>query len=40
MQSVTSSQDVRDMARGAVLLGTGGGGDPYIGELFVNAQIK
>jgi DUF917 family protein len=28
------------MARGAVLLGTGGGGDPYIGELFVNAQIK
>lgn len=28
------------MARGAVLLGTGGGGDPYIGELFVTAQIK
>jgi DUF917 family protein len=33
-------QEVRDMARGAVLLGTGGGGDPYIGELFVGEQIK
>ncbi len=28
------------MARGAVLLGTGGGGDPYVGELFVREQIK
>ncbi|WP_374944392.1 DUF917 domain-containing protein [Sphingomonas sp.] len=28
------------MARGAVLLGTGGGGDPYIGELFVRAKIE
>ena len=37
---VGSIQDVRDMARGAVLLGAGGGGDPYIGELFVAAQIK
>lgn len=37
---IGSIQDVRDMARGAVLLGAGGGGDPYIGELFVAAQIK
>ena len=37
---VDTVQDIRDMARGAVLLGTGGGGDPYIGELFVTAQIK
>jgi DUF917 family protein len=40
MFSVKSDQDIQDMARGAVLLGTGGGGDPYIGELFVRAQIK
>ncbi|MBL8647184.1 MAG: DUF917 family protein, partial [Sphingosinicella sp.] len=37
---VDSVQDIQDMARGAVLLGTGGGGDPYVGELFVRAQIK
>ena len=37
---VDTVQDIQDMARGAVLLGTGGGGDPYIGELFVTAQIK
>lgn len=40
MFSIDNIQDIRDMARGAVLLGTGGGGDPYIGELFVGAQIK
>ncbi|MDT9600078.1 DUF917 domain-containing protein [Sphingosinicella rhizophila] len=37
---VDSIIDIQDMARGAVLLGTGGGGDPYVGELFVRAQIK
>jgi len=37
---VNTLNDIRDMARGAVLLGTGGGGDPYVGELFVTAQIK
>ncbi len=37
---VDNIKDIQDMARGAVLLGTGGGGDPYIGELFVTAQIK
>ena len=40
MLTVNSVQDLKDMARGAVLLGTGGGGDPYIGELFVAAKIK
>ena len=40
MFPVNTLQDIQDMARGAVLLGTGGGGDPYIGELFVTAQIK
>lgn len=40
MYVVESLEDLKDMARGAVLLGTGGGGDPYIGELFVAAQIK
>ena len=39
MFKVDSLQDIQDMARGAVLLGTGGGGDPYIGELFVRAEI-
>lgn len=37
---VDCAQDIQDMARGAVLLGTGGGGDPYVGELFVTAQIR
>ena len=40
MLAISSVQDIQDMARGAVLLGTGGGGDPYVGELFVTAQIK
>ncbi|TXR56490.1 DUF917 domain-containing protein [Quadrisphaera setariae] len=29
-----------DLARGATLLGTGGGGDPYIGRLLVAEAIK
>lgn len=37
---IETVQDLQDMARGAVLLGTGGGGDPYVGELFVHEQIK
>ncbi|WP_157220196.1 DUF917 domain-containing protein [Flavisphingomonas formosensis] len=40
MVSIETTQDVQDMARGAVLLGTGGGGDPYVGELFVREQIR
>ncbi len=39
MKAVETVQDIQDMARGAVFLGTGGGGDPYIGELFVTRQL-
>jgi DUF917 family protein len=38
--SFTQPADIKDVARGAVLLGTGGGGDPYIGELFLQAQLE
>lgn len=40
MRTVDTDQEIQDMARGAVLLGTGGGGDPYVGELFLRAQLK
>ena len=39
MYTITSDLDVRDMARGAVLLGSGGGGDPYVGELYLRNQL-
>jgi len=39
MKTVNSIEEIQDMARGAVFLGTGGGGDPYIGELFVTRQL-
>jgi DUF917 family protein len=29
-----------DLARGAAVLGTGGGGDPYVGRLLVRAAIR
>ena len=32
--------DLEDLARGAAFLGTGGGGDPYIGRLLAQAAIK
>ncbi len=32
--------DLPDLARGAALLGTGGGGDPTIGMLLVKAAIE
>lgn len=31
--------DLPDLARGATLLGTGGGGDPYIGRLLVSSAL-
>lgn len=40
MYEVKDSQVVKDMANGAVFLGSGGGGDPYIGELFLVRQIE
>jgi DUF917 family protein len=32
-------EDLRDLARGAAVLGTGGGGDPTIGRLLVEAAL-
>lgn len=40
MYTIETVQDIQDMARGAVLLGTGGGGDPYLGEMFLTEQIR
>jgi len=31
--------DLRDLARGAAVLGTGGGGDPYVGRLLVESEM-
>lgn len=33
-------EDTRDFARGAAFLGTGGGGDPYIGRLLLEQALK
>jgi DUF917 family protein len=35
-----TSQDLPDLARGAALLGTGGGGDPYLGRLLVEQEYR
>jgi uncharacterized protein len=35
-----SLSDVDDIARGAAILGAGGGGDPYIGKLLAEAAIE
>ena len=35
-----SIEDLRDLARGAALLGTGGGGDPYVGRLLAERQLR
>lgn len=40
MYRVETETDVRDMARGAVFLGGGGGGDPRIGALCVIDQLR
>jgi DUF917 family protein len=32
-------EELRDLARGAAFLGTGGGGDPYIGRLMVEQEM-
>lgn len=39
MLIIETDQDIQDMARGAVLLGSGGGGDPYVGELYLRRQL-
>ncbi len=33
-------EDARDFARGAAFLGTGGGGDPYIGRLLLEQALR
>ena len=33
-------KEIEDMAVGAAVLGTGGGGDPYIGKLVAKQAIK
>ena len=33
-------QDLDDLALGAAVLGTGGGGDPYIGKLTAKAAMR
>jgi DUF917 family protein len=40
MAFIVQSEDLPDLARGAALLGTGGGGDPYIGQLLVSEEIR
>jgi DUF917 family protein len=39
MRELTLS-DVDDIARGAAILGAGGGGDPYVGRLLAEAAIE
>lgn len=40
MLKVETRQEIEDLARGATLLGTGGGGDPHVGGLFLKNQLK
>ncbi|TDD47887.1 DUF917 domain-containing protein [Saccharopolyspora elongata] len=35
-----TEEHLEDLARGAALLGTGGGGDPYVGRLLVQQAIR
>ena len=35
-----SMKDLTDLAQGAAFLGTGGGGDPYIGRLMAEQAIR
>lgn len=39
MSWTLTTADLPDLARGATLLGTGGGGDPYIGRLLVASAL-
>ena len=35
-----AAEDLEDLAQGAAFLGTGGGGDPYIGRLMAKHAIS
>lgn len=37
---IDNDEMIKDLARGAVLLGTGGGGDPYIGRLLLQQEVR
>lgn len=39
MPRTLTAQDLDDLARGAAFLGTGGGGDPYLGRLMVERAL-
>ena len=39
MRQITAD-DLDDIARGAAVLGTGGGGDPYIGKLMAQGTLR
>jgi uncharacterized protein len=40
MPRLVSEADLDDLARGAAVLGTGGGGNPYIGKLLAQQAIR
>src|SRR5438105_92565 len=40
MARLVGEQDLEDLARGAAVLGTGGGGNPYIGKLLARQAIR
>ncbi|MET8996015.1 DUF917 domain-containing protein [Amycolatopsis sp. NPDC004169] len=40
MSWTLTEDDLPDLARGAAVLGTGGGGDPYVGRLLVREAIR
>jgi len=35
-----TTEDLKDIARGAAFLGTGGGGDPYIGRMLATSAVE
>lgn len=40
MATLIGEQEIDDLAIGAAVLGTGGGGDPYVGKLMVASVIR
>ncbi|MEM6913332.1 MAG: DUF917 domain-containing protein [Pseudomonadota bacterium] len=39
MVRISRDEEIEDLARGMVLLGTGGGGDPYVGALYLQSEV-
>ncbi|MDP7592240.1 MAG: DUF917 domain-containing protein [Litorilituus sp.] len=37
---INTIEQIKDLTRGAVFLGTGGGGDPYVGQLLLQQEIR